>query len=50
MLSEKREKRYIRRTNKKKKVKEKLDYQEKLNDYIKEKGRNGGNNEYGIYS
>lgn len=46
MLSEKREKRYARCTNKKKKVKEKLDYQEKLNDYIKEKGKDGGSDGY----
>lgn len=37
MLSEKREKRYAKRTNKKKRVKEKLDYKEKWIDYMMKK-------------
>lgn len=41
MLSEKHIKQYTKRTNKKKRVKEKLDYKEKLNDYIMKREDNG---------
>lgn len=40
MLSEKHTKQYAKRTNKKKRVKEKLDYKEKWNDYIMKKDNN----------